>query len=133
MREEFGQEKARSEEDYYRIWSRLPKETRDYVPLMIAAARISKDPQKYGFGHVVPVAPLAYDEVMLPPATQLAGVAEAAGVALDDLRALNPHFKLGRTPNNRDYAIRLPIGSLSRLAAAWGLDLGPPMSSLVAE
>lgn len=35
--------------DYYRIWDRLPAETRDYVPAMIAAARISKDPARYGF------------------------------------------------------------------------------------
>lgn len=39
--------------DYYRIASRLPQETRDYVPKMIAAARIAKDPAKYGFEPVV--------------------------------------------------------------------------------
>jgi membrane-bound lytic murein transglycosylase D len=49
MRQQFGRERARSEQDYYRIWSRLPAETRDYVPLMIAAARITKDPAAYGF------------------------------------------------------------------------------------
>ena len=36
--------------DYYRIANRLPAETRDYVPKMIAAARIGNDPAKYGFG-----------------------------------------------------------------------------------
>lgn len=35
--------------DYYRIWDRLPGETRDYVPVMIAAARIAKEPERYGF------------------------------------------------------------------------------------
>jgi membrane-bound lytic murein transglycosylase D len=35
--------------DYYRISSRLPKETREYVPKMIAAARIGANPGKYGF------------------------------------------------------------------------------------
>ena len=43
-----GSEKG-TDEDYYRISSRLPKETQDYVPMMIAAGRISKDPAKYGF------------------------------------------------------------------------------------
>jgi membrane-bound lytic murein transglycosylase D len=56
MREEFGRERG-SDLDYYRIWDRLPSETRDYVPLMIAAGRISKSPHKYGFGHVQPDAP----------------------------------------------------------------------------
>ena len=34
---------------YYRVWHRLPGETRDYIPAMIAAARIGKNPAKYGF------------------------------------------------------------------------------------
>lgn len=35
--------------DYYRIWDQLPGETRDFVPVMIAAARLSKEPARYGF------------------------------------------------------------------------------------
>jgi membrane-bound lytic murein transglycosylase D len=35
--------------DYYRIAHRLPQETRDYVPKMIAAARIGTNPAQYGF------------------------------------------------------------------------------------
>jgi peptidoglycan lytic transglycosylase D len=48
MREVTGSERG-TDEDYYRISPRLPAETREYVPMMIAAARISKDPQAYGF------------------------------------------------------------------------------------
>jgi membrane-bound lytic murein transglycosylase D len=48
MRQVTGSEKG-SDEDYYRISKLLPKETQDYVPMMIAAARISKDPARYGF------------------------------------------------------------------------------------
>ena len=48
MREVTGSEKG-TDADYYRISSRLPRETQDYVPMMIAAGRISKDPAKYGF------------------------------------------------------------------------------------
>jgi membrane-bound lytic murein transglycosylase D len=35
--------------DYYRIWDQLPGETRDYVPAMVAAMRIARDPSRYGF------------------------------------------------------------------------------------
>jgi membrane-bound lytic murein transglycosylase D len=35
--------------DFYRISHRLPKETRDYVPKLIAAARIGSNPARYGF------------------------------------------------------------------------------------
>lgn len=48
MRQVTGSEKG-SDADYYRISSLLPRETQDYVPMMIAAARIAKDPGKYGF------------------------------------------------------------------------------------
>jgi membrane-bound lytic murein transglycosylase D len=47
MREETGSERG-TDEDYYLIASRLPKETRDYVPKMIAAARIAKEPARSG-------------------------------------------------------------------------------------
>ena len=49
MTEATGSERG-SDADYYRIANRLPQETRDYVPKLIAAARIAKDPAKYGFG-----------------------------------------------------------------------------------
>ena len=35
--------------DYYRIWDQLPGETRDFVPAMIAAMRIGKEPERHGF------------------------------------------------------------------------------------
>jgi membrane-bound lytic murein transglycosylase D len=50
MRQVTGSEKG-TDADYYRISSLLPKETQDYVPMMIAAARISKEPAKYGFAN----------------------------------------------------------------------------------
>ncbi|MEX2177170.1 MAG: lytic transglycosylase domain-containing protein [Gemmatimonadaceae bacterium] len=48
MKEETGSIKG-TDADYYRIANRLPQETRDYVPKMIAAAKIGRDPAKYGF------------------------------------------------------------------------------------
>jgi len=48
MRQVTGSEKG-TDQDYYRISSLLPKETQQYVPMMIAAGRISKQPEKYGF------------------------------------------------------------------------------------
>lgn len=48
MRQVTGRERG-TDRDYYRISHLLPRETRDYVPMMIAAARISKQPARYGF------------------------------------------------------------------------------------
>lgn len=47
MRNVTGKEKG-TDADYYRISHLLPRETREYVPMMIAAARIAKEPDKYG-------------------------------------------------------------------------------------
>ena len=49
MTEATGSERG-TDADYYRIWDRLPGETRDFIPVMIAAATVAKDPQRYGFG-----------------------------------------------------------------------------------
>jgi membrane-bound lytic murein transglycosylase D len=118
MREVTGSERGQ-EEDFYRIWDRLPRETRDYVPLMIAAARISKEPEKYGFADVQFEAPLAFDEVEAEPGTALAAVAKAAGVNLGEVRRLNPHLRTGRTPTNRAMAVRIPEGTQQSFAANW--------------
>jgi len=48
MKQETGKTRG-TDADYYRISHRLPQETRDYVPKMVAAARIGSDPVKYGF------------------------------------------------------------------------------------
>jgi membrane-bound lytic murein transglycosylase D len=117
MRQQFGRERARSEEDYYRILTRLPAETRDYVPLMIAAARITKDPARYGF-EPMQMKPRQWEEITVPPATELQAIAAQIGASVAELQELNPHFLLSRTPNNREYAVRLPVGSLPRLAGA---------------
>ena len=118
MREVTGSEKG-SEESYYRIWDRLPRETRDYVPLMIAAARIAKEPHKYGFGDVELEAPLAYEEVVVDPATPLAAVAEAAGIEVSSLKQLNPQLKLNRTRNDMRSVVRVPPGTRTAFLVNW--------------
>ncbi|HEU5210024.1 MAG TPA: transglycosylase SLT domain-containing protein [Longimicrobiales bacterium] len=117
MRAQFGRERARSEADYYAIWDRLPKETRDYVPLMIAAGRITKDAETYGFRPMT-LESRSWDEVTVPPATQLSAIAATYGTTVQTLKELNPQFKLERTPNNRQYTVRVPEGSAARFAQA---------------
>ncbi|CAN5716925.1 hypothetical protein BH23GEM3_BH23GEM3_16500 [soil metagenome] len=118
MREVTGSEKGR-DEDFYRIWNRLPRETRDYVPLMMAAARISKEPAKYGFENVELEQPLAYDEVLADPGTALAAIATAARAELREVKRLNPQLKTARTPTNRSVVVRIPEGAQSAFAANW--------------
>ncbi|MBA4157024.1 MAG: transglycosylase SLT domain-containing protein [Gemmatimonadetes bacterium] len=118
MREETGSEKG-TEEDFYRIWDRLPRETRDYVPLMIAAARIAKEPAKYGFENVVFETPLAFEEVPVDAGTPLSAVAEASGVDAKEIKRLNPHYKQSVTPNGKRALVRIPEGTRTAFLVNW--------------
>ncbi len=118
MREETGSERGH-EESYYDIWDRLPRETRDYVPLMIAAARIAKEPAKYGFDAVDFQAPLAFEEVPVNAGTPLSAVAAAARTTVDAIRDLNPQLKLDRTRNDKRSLLRLPEGTRTAFLVNW--------------
>jgi membrane-bound lytic murein transglycosylase D len=85
----------------------LPDETRDYVPKLIAAALIAKQPEKYGFA-VATASPLGYDIGRVPDATSLDVIAEAAGVDVAEVAALNPQLIRGVTPPGESYVVRLP-------------------------
>jgi membrane-bound lytic murein transglycosylase D len=94
---------ALAEQNYLRA------ETKDYVPKMIAAALVAKDPQRYGV--TVESRPvLEYDTVRVGPETPLAAIAKAAGVTLDDVRELNPHVLRGVTPLKDSLTVRVPVG-----------------------
>ena len=118
MREETGTEKG-TEESYYDIWERLPRETRDYVPLMVAAARIAKEPQKYGFQDVEIEAPLAYEEIVVDAASPLNAVAAAAGTTREEIERLNPQLRLDRTRNDQRSVLRVPPGSRTTFLVNW--------------
>jgi len=107
MRAVRGSERG-TDEDYYAIWGHLPRETRDYVPLMIAAARISKDPETFGFHYVKPHEPWSFEEVRVEPGTPLTAIARAAGTTVDVLRVLNPQIKQARTRRDEPAIVRIP-------------------------
>ncbi|MGH7482596.1 MAG: LysM peptidoglycan-binding domain-containing protein [Longimicrobiales bacterium] len=110
MREHFGREQGENGA-FWRIDEDLPRETRDYVPLMLAAGHIGKDPEKYGFTHIELQDPLRYDEVVVPGGVPLSTVAVAAGTSETAVRDLNPHLIRGMTPPGREgYPVRIPPG-----------------------
>ncbi|MCP3103272.1 LysM peptidoglycan-binding domain-containing protein [Myxococcus sp. K15C18031901] len=99
----------------------LAKETKHYVPKLIAAALVAKNPTAFGFSEEEfdYEQPLAYDEVDLPDATDLDVVARAAGVNVKDVQDLNPELKRWCTPpatTKNPYKLRLPVGAAPRFA-----------------
>jgi hypothetical protein len=117
MRERTGTERG-TDEGYWDIWDRLPRETRDYVPLMIAMGHIAKEPGKYGFHNLQYEEPLRFEEVVVPGGTRMSDIAHAAGVSTEVVEDLNPHFLRGQTPPNREMAVRVPVGQQQRVASA---------------
>jgi membrane-bound lytic murein transglycosylase D len=90
----------------------LRRETKNYVPKFLAALTIAKDPERYGFGHVRPEAPLLYETVPVPDATDLAVVAKGCGKSLSLLNKLNPQLRRGCTPPDYpDYEVKIPLGT----------------------
>ena len=96
----------------------LPRETRDYVPMILAAMIIAKNPAQYGFD-IVPATPTPTETVTLPPALDLRRVAEWAGVPMDDIQQLNPEFRRWTTPVKKgEYTIKVPHGTADRVREA---------------
>lgn len=122
MRETTGSERG-EDANYWDIWDRLPRETRDYVPLMLAAGHIGKEPHKYGFDGLELQEPLEFEEVIVPGGTKLADVAAAGQVDVGDVKSLNPHFVHSITPPNRRMAVRVPLGQGAVVAANLGSDV----------
>jgi membrane-bound lytic murein transglycosylase D len=100
-------------EDFWELtkYRYLKRETKDYVPQMIAAALIAKDPEKYGFVDIEYQEPLRYDKVKVPEVTDLRLIAQACEVTLDEIKSLNPELSRWCTPPNfPDYEIKIPFG-----------------------
>ena len=93
----------------------LRRETRDYVPKLIAASLIAKQPERYGF-QVDPLPPLVFDEITVPDATGLDVIARLADTTVTALLELNPQFVRGVTPPGRGVVVRVPRGHGTQVA-----------------
>ncbi|MFN8057535.1 MAG: LysM peptidoglycan-binding domain-containing protein [Vicinamibacterales bacterium] len=92
----------------------LPRETREYVPMILAAVIIGRNPTQYGFD-IDPGASLTYDTVTVDRAIDLRKVAEWTGAPIDEIQALNPELRRMITPAKREYAIKVPTGTATLL------------------
>ncbi len=92
----------------------LGLETKRYVPKLIAAIIIAKEPEKYGFDNIVYEKPMQYDSIEVAPGMSIDALALITGDSKSELRLLNQELKTDRAPLNRsDYIANIPKGSAS--------------------
>jgi membrane-bound lytic murein transglycosylase D len=99
-------------QDYWRLTATsryLPRETREYVPMIMAAIVVARSPELYGF-ELESAEPLAFEFVSVPQALDLKYIAEWSGVTVEDLRALNPDLRRSTTPGFT-HQLKVPVGT----------------------
>jgi len=98
--------------DFWELQKRrvLPKQTQNYVPIILALALVAKAPNLYGI-QVDPEKPPVFDVVKLNHSIDLHLVADASNIEVDDLRSLNPELLRTVTPSLANFQLKLPAGS----------------------
>src|ERR1700682_1135012 len=104
--------------DFWELYKRnvLPRETKNYVPIILALTLIAKDAAHYGI-QADPEGPVPTDVVKPGRAIDLRLVAETIDVDVDTLRGLNPSLLRLATPDDPAFELRLPVGSAERFSA----------------
>ncbi len=90
----------------------LPRETKNFVPAILAAIVVSNDPEQFGFTDVAYDEPFDFETVTVETVTHLDVVARCAGVTASEIRLLNPALIARQTPpGHHPYEVRLPRGT----------------------
>jgi membrane-bound lytic murein transglycosylase D len=99
--------------DFWELYRRnaLPQETKNYVPIIIAAAIMAKNPQQYGLQSLAPDAPLVTDTVSTDYSVDLRLVSDLVEAPVQEITDLNPSLLRMSTPADAPFELRLPAGS----------------------
>ncbi len=99
--------------DFWELYRRnvLPAETKNYVPGIIAAIIMAKNPEQYGLDKLVPDAPVVSDTVTVDDAVDLRLVADVTDSPLPEIVALNPSLLRMTTPRDMSFDLHIPVGT----------------------
>jgi len=105
--------------DFWELYRRnvLPKETRNYVPIIVAVAIMTKNPSQYGLQNIIPDPPMKYDTVKINYPVDLRLVAECIDVTPSELQELNPALLRMTTPKGH-FDLHLPVGTADKYQSA---------------
>lgn len=124
-----GQRRS-GKKDYWSIAATryMHRDTKNFVPAILALALMGKNPDKYGFSDLEHFAPLEYDTVTVEGPARLSLIARLADVSVEELRSLNPHLRRDVTPpgpagapGSGSYEVMVPRGTGTQVAEAYAL------------
>lgn len=95
----------------------LRQETKEFVPQIVAAAHIGREPDRFGF-ELTPSTPLPMERVPVPAFTDLPSLSGSTGISVDVLRSLNPSLLKDVTPPGGAFELNVPVGKSSDVLAA---------------
>lgn len=99
--------------DFWELYRRnvLPKETRNYVPIILAVTIMTKNLSQYGFDDISLDEPLTYDTVTIDYPVDLRLVAECVDATTAQIQELNPSLLRYSTPKDGKFELHLPVGT----------------------
>ena len=99
--------------DFWQLYRRnaMPRETKNYVPQILAAIIMAKNPEKYGLDKMNPDAPVLFDTVHVDYSMDLRLAADVTGTSLANIVSLNPALLRLSTPRDIGYDLHLPQGT----------------------
>jgi membrane-bound lytic murein transglycosylase D len=106
--------------DFWQLYQRnvLPKETRNYVPIIVAVTIMAKNPKQYGLDKIETDKPVPYDTVKIDYPVDIRLVAECVDASVATLQDLNPSLLRFTTPRNHEFDLHLPAGEKDRYLTA---------------
>ncbi|MBU4202437.1 MAG: LysM peptidoglycan-binding domain-containing protein, partial [Acidobacteria bacterium] len=104
-------------DNFWDLYTMLPRETARFVPRFIATLLIIKDPQKYGMELPEPLPPLEFETVTIQKPAKLVSLAQTVGLSDDIFVTLNPELRHQSTPEG-SYELRVPVGYVQKVQEA---------------
>jgi membrane-bound lytic murein transglycosylase D len=99
--------------DFWELYrhNAMPAETRAYVPQILAAVLMAKNPERYGLNKLVPSPPVIYDTISTDYTIDLRLVADVTDVSVAEIVALNPALLRLATPSDISFDLHIPPGT----------------------
>jgi membrane-bound lytic murein transglycosylase D len=109
--------------DFWQLYKRnvLPRETRNYVPIILAVTIMAKNPKQYGLTDLALDKPVPYDAVQIDYPVDLRLVAQCVDASPDALQDLNPSLLRWSTPDDEPFELHLPAGTKEKYLNAIAL------------